>query len=52
LEVSKMGRVKKKQEKRKIETDDSWNRTFYGSPTIGGFLIVGAIVVYITFKAF
>lgn len=47
-----MDRDKKEHEKSKIETDDSWNRTFYGSPTIGGFLIIGAIVVYIIYKAF
>lgn len=47
-----MRRDKKETEKSKIETNDSWNRTFYGSPTIGGFLIVGAIVLYILFKAF
>ncbi|WP_216773401.1 hypothetical protein [Metabacillus halosaccharovorans] len=38
------------REKSKIETDDSWNRTFYGSPTIGGFVVVFAIVLYLLFS--
>ncbi|WP_394184730.1 hypothetical protein [Metabacillus halosaccharovorans] len=39
---------KDNHEKSKIETDDSWNRTFYGSPTIGGFVVVVVIVLYHT----
>ncbi|WP_260631786.1 hypothetical protein [Neobacillus niacini] len=38
------------EEKSKIDTDDGWNRTFYGSPTIGGILVVGAIILYIILK--
>ncbi|WP_157951013.1 hypothetical protein [Peribacillus acanthi] len=34
------------REKSKIDTDDGWNRALYGSPTIGGFIVVGAIVLY------
>lgn len=41
---------KKNREKSKIETDDAWNRTFYGSPTIGGIIVVGAIVLYFIFN--
>jgi hypothetical protein len=41
---------KNKREKSKIDTDDGWNRTFYGSPTIGGIIIVGAVVLYLLFK--
>ncbi|MDR7071548.1 hypothetical protein [Fictibacillus barbaricus] len=37
-------------DKSKIETDDSWNRTLYGSPTIGGFIVVLAVVLYCLFK--
>ncbi|MCL6572926.1 MAG: hypothetical protein K6T88_14780 [Bacillus sp. (in: Bacteria)] len=40
----------KKRDKGKIETDDGWNRAFYGSPTIGGIVVVGAIVLYFIFK--
>ncbi|MGE7186847.1 hypothetical protein ACQKKK_23650 [Peribacillus sp. NPDC006672] len=39
-----------KRKKSKMDTDDGWNRTFYGSPTIGGIIIVGAIVLYFIFK--
>ncbi|MFD1780800.1 hypothetical protein ACFSFW_19285 [Fredinandcohnia salidurans] len=35
-----------KREKSNIDTDDGWNRAFYGSPTIGGIIVVGAIVLY------
>ncbi|WML44586.1 hypothetical protein [Neobacillus sp. PS3-40] len=45
-----MRKVEKNQDKSKIETDDGWNRTFYGSPKIGGIIIVGAIVLYLIFK--
>jgi hypothetical protein len=39
-----------KRKKSKIETDDGWNRAFYGSPTIGGFIVVGVIILYLLFK--
>ena len=39
-----------KREKSKIETEDGWNRTFYGSPTIGGLIVVGVIVLYFIFR--
>lgn len=38
------------KEKSKIDTDDGWNRSLYGSPTIGGIIVVGAIVLYLIFK--
>ncbi|WP_156932019.1 hypothetical protein [Bacillus sp. J37] len=41
---------KENREKSKIETNDSWNRTFYGSPTIGGFVVVAVIVLYLLFS--
>ena len=34
-----MRKDKDKRKKSKIETDDGWNRTFYGAPTIGGGLV-------------
>ena len=42
---------KENQHRSKIDTDDGWNRTFYGSPTIGGLLVVGAIILYIIFNS-
>ncbi|WP_164462197.1 hypothetical protein [Bacillus sp. FJAT-42376] len=42
--------MKREEEKSKINTDDGWNRTLYGSPTIGGFIVVGLIVVYIVYQ--
>jgi len=42
---------KESHHKSKIDTDDEWNRTFYGSPTIGGLLVVGAIILYIIFTS-
>ena len=36
--------------KGKIDTDDGWNRTFYGSPTIGGLIVIGIIVIILFFK--
>lgn len=41
---------KENREKSKIDTDDAWNRTFYGTPTIGGFLVVIIIVLYLLFN--
>ncbi|MCE4049287.1 MULTISPECIES: hypothetical protein [Bacillaceae] len=38
------------EEKSKIETDDSWNRALYGSPTIGGFIVIGIIIIIIGYK--
>ncbi|MGG7621272.1 hypothetical protein [Bacillus coreaensis] len=38
------------REKSKIETDDGWNRTFYGSPTIGGIIVVVIVIFYIIFQ--
>lgn len=42
--------MKKDEEKRKVNSDDGWNRTFYGSPTIGGFIVVGILVIYILYQ--
>jgi hypothetical protein len=41
---------KTKREKSKINMDDGWNRIIYGSPTIGGLIVVIAIVLYLLFK--
>lgn len=38
------------REKSKMETDDGWNRTFYGSPTIGGIIVVIIIGLYLIFQ--
>jgi hypothetical protein len=39
-----------RKRKSKIDTDDNWNRTFYGSPTIGGLIVIGFIVIILYFK--
>ncbi|WP_409295896.1 hypothetical protein V1498_20485 [Peribacillus sp. SCS-26] len=39
----------KKKEKSKVK-NDSWNRAFYGSPTIGGLVVTGIIAVFIIFN--
>lgn len=41
---------KLEREKSKIDTYDGWDRTFYGSPTIDGFIVVGVIILYLIFK--
>jgi len=41
----------KENKKSKIDTDDGWNRTFFGAPTIGGVLVVLAIILYIIFNS-
>lgn len=41
-----------KEEKSHIETRDAWNRTFYGSPTIGGLIVIGLIVAFIIYNIF
>jgi hypothetical protein len=48
--VKSLRENKDKREKSKIDTDDGWNRTFYGSQTIGGLIVVGAIILYLIFK--
>ncbi|GAM12410.1 hypothetical protein [Mesobacillus selenatarsenatis] len=30
--------------------EDGWNRTFFGSPTIGGFVVIGIIVAFILYN--
>ena len=42
-----MGRAKRKNH---IDMDDNWNRTFYGTPTIGGLVVIGIIIIIIFFK--
>ena len=46
-----MSKDNKSREKSKIETDDGWNRALYGSPTIGGLLVMGAIILFIIFNS-
>jgi hypothetical protein len=43
---------KKKQEDSNIESNDSFNRTLYGSPTIGGFIIIGLIIIFVLYQMF
>ncbi len=50
MEVLLLNEDKDKRNKNKIDTEDGWNRTVYGSPTIGGIVVVGAIVLYLLFK--
>lgn len=38
------------REKSKIETNDGWNRTFYGRPTIGGIIVVVIVILYLIFQ--
>ncbi|WP_180955086.1 hypothetical protein [Bacillus sp. V3-13] len=45
-----MKEKKDKEEKSKIETDDTFNRTLYGTPTIGGFIVIGIILCIIFFN--
>ena len=45
-----MTKLKEPNEKSQINTDDGWNRTWYGNPTIGGILVIGAIILYVIFK--
>ncbi|MDQ0225768.1 hypothetical protein [Metabacillus niabensis] len=45
-----MKKEKENREKSKIDTDDAWNRTFYGTPTIGGFLVVIIVFLYLLFN--
>ena len=41
---------KGKREKSKIDTNDGWSRTYYGSPTIGGIIVVATIILYLIFQ--
>jgi hypothetical protein len=42
-----------REDKKKIdEGNDAYNRTFLGSPTFGGLLVIGAIVVYVIYNMF
>lgn len=45
---------KKEKEKKKsvIETDDISNRALYGTPTIGGIIVFGIILIYIIYSIF
>jgi hypothetical protein len=31
-------------------TEDGWNRAFFGSPTIGGFVVIGTIIAFILYN--
>lgn len=42
----------KKEKKSQIETDDALNRLLYGTPTIGGAIVIGAIIVFILYSVF
>lgn len=42
----------RKQEESKIETNDISNRVLYGSPTAGGFIVAGIIVLFILYQWF
>ncbi|WP_226665257.1 hypothetical protein [Metabacillus litoralis] len=33
--------------KSKIETDDTWNRAFYGSPTKGGCFVIILVIIFL-----
>lgn len=44
-----MKRDNEDKEKSKIKTDDGWNRALYGSPTIGGFIVIGIIIAFIVY---
>lgn len=39
----------KNDDKTKVR-EDAWNRTFYGSPTIGGFIVFGSIAAVIIYQ--
>ncbi|WP_180954307.1 hypothetical protein [Bacillus sp. M6-12] len=47
-----MSNKTEEHEKSKIETNDDYNRTLYGSPTIGGFIVAGVIAVVIMYSIF
>ena len=42
--------MSKSKRKSQIDTDDNWNRSFYGSPTIGGLVVVGVVIIILLFK--
>ncbi len=42
----------KKKYESKIDTDDSFNRTLYGTPTIGGIIVIGLIIIFILYNIF
>jgi hypothetical protein len=44
--------MKEEKEKSAIETDDISNRSLYGTPTIGGVIVIGIIVIVIAYAAF
>ncbi|QVY61175.1 hypothetical protein [Cytobacillus gottheilii] len=47
-----MNKENKNDEKSKIETNDGWNRAVYGSPTIGGLIVIGSIIAFILYNIF
>lgn len=40
----------KKDDESAIEDDDNLNRTFFGGPTLGGFIIVGLVILFIAYQ--
>ena len=42
--------MKREKEKSKINQEDGLNRTFFGNPTIGGFIIFGIVIIYILYQ--
>lgn len=51
VKLFKSRKAKDQYEQSKIDTDDGWNRTLYGTPTFGGIIVVAAIVLYIIFNS-
>lgn len=45
--VSVLSNREGKEYKSKIETDDAWNRAYYGSPTKGGCFVIILVVFFI-----
>ena len=46
-----MNSNKENYEKSKIERDDAWNRAYFGNPTVGGLLVLVAIILFIVFNS-
>ena len=48
----RMKKEDKEKENSKIDTDDGWIRAVYGSPTIGGFIVVAIITAVIIYNVY
>lgn len=46
-----MSHNKDNYEKGKFERDDAWNRAYFGNPTVGGLLVIIAIILFIVFNS-